>query len=233
MSGIVPPCWFAVAWTLAIVAGCDRPPTGPQAATGPSTSAPAEDSFTIQVARVRAGESDRIKIEASEVGDSELLQLAGLTGLRHLVCKRSRATDHGLTALRELTQLESLVLQGAPRVSDAGLSRLAGLMNLRTLNLGQTEVTDDGLVAVAGMTRLTLLRLGSSHVAGPGLAHLSGMQELRHLILQDAPLTDDGLSHLRGLRKLESLYVEQTRVTPDGIADLLRTFPHLHVHPHL
>ena len=53
-------------------------------------------------------------------------------------------TDAGLTELAALKRLHTLNL-GGTKVSDAGLKELAGLKQLQTLNLDATQVTDTGL----------------------------------------------------------------------------------------
>jgi hypothetical protein len=53
-------------------------------------------------------------------------------------------TDAGLTHLRGLTQLRGLYLDST-QVSDAGLVHLRGLTQLKTLDLSNTQVTDAGV----------------------------------------------------------------------------------------
>ncbi|MGE0605883.1 MAG: hypothetical protein AB7O62_02065 [Pirellulales bacterium] len=187
-----------------LVGGCQK--MAPPALPAAVSGRPALEE---QIAAVRSGGSTKIKIEGAII------------------------TDDDLQLLADLAPLESLVLQVPTEISDAGLAHLAGLMNLKTLNLKNSTVTDEGLAALAGLPRLELLRLGSSQVRGPGLRHIAELAELRHLILQKAPLADAGLAHLHGLGKLESLYVEETETTPEGLRALQKALPNLsHVHPH-
>jgi len=84
------------------------------------------------------------------------------------------------------------------RVTDEQLDALDGLQDkLRRINLSHTEVTDAGLSRIAGMRKLIQLRLASNRITDAGLECLEQLKELRHLHLIDAPIGDAGLEHLQ------------------------------------
>jgi hypothetical protein len=58
------------------------------------------------------------------------------------------------------------------RVTDAGLEQLAGLPELRDLNLAFTDLTGSGLAHLKGMTKLQTLSLGWSKVTDATLTNL-------------------------------------------------------------
>lgn len=73
----------------------------------------------------------------SERGDSILAAAADLPRLKELECK-GQATDAGLSHIRELTDLEVLVLEGT-QVGDDGLAHLSKLAKLKDLDLGDKQ----------------------------------------------------------------------------------------------
>ena len=72
--------------------------------------------------------------------------------------KGSQITDTGLSHLSGLTTLEWLEL-GNTQVSDQGLRYLNGLSNLYWLDVGSTQITDEGLTHLIGLKNLKLLHL--------------------------------------------------------------------------
>jgi internalin A len=63
-------------------------------------------------------------------------------------------------------------------VTDAGLKELAGLKNLRALNLGHTKVTGAGLQALTGLKDLQALDLQFTQASDAGLKGLAGLRSL-------------------------------------------------------
>jgi hypothetical protein len=145
----------------------------------------------------------------SRTGAALLLALAPWTA----VCIRAdEAEDKAVKAIKKLggriTRDEKAkgkpivrVFLVGPKVTDAGLKHLAGLMWLTVLDLTDTKVTD------------------------AGLKHLAGLKQLRELDLQDTKVTDAGLKHLAGLKKLKTLDLFGTQVTSKGKADLEEALP--------
>jgi hypothetical protein len=92
-----------------------------------------------------------------------------------------------------------------------GLKELAGLKCLQSLNLYQARVTNDGLKELAGLTTLRSLNLGRTRISDPALQGLAALKELRNLNLSGVPdlaedqFSDAGLKNLAGLENLEEL----------------------------
>ena len=110
-------------------------------------------------------------------------------------------------------------LDGTP-VTDAGLTHLKGLPQLRTLILSHSKITDAGLVHLKGLPQLQTLILNHSEVTDAGLEHLQGLTQLTVLGLSSTQITDAGLEHLQGLKQLRWLYLGRTQVTDAGVYEL-------------
>ena len=78
---------------------------------------------------------------------------------------------------------------------------------------------------LAGLTELRLLDLSHAKISDAGLRHLAGLRRLQSLRLYDvANVTDAGLAHLKGLTDLRELNLGITSVTGEGMkANCLQT----------
>jgi hypothetical protein len=112
-------------------------------------------------------------------------------------------------------------------MTDERLPLVAGLNELRFLQLGDTKVTDAGLKYLRGLTLLTDLDLSHTRVTDNGLADIEGLTHLESLQLQYTTITDAGLEHLRGLSRLEDLFLQNTGVTDAGVTKLKKALPNL------
>ena len=93
--------------------------------------------------------------------------------------------------------LKFLDLSDNPRIADAGVAALAGLENLRYLNLSNTGVT------------------------GTGFKGRVDMVSLYQLTLNDCPVTDESLAAIPHFPKLEELLLGRTNVTDKGLMSLI------------
>lgn len=111
---------------------------------------------------------------------------------------------------------------------DASLDRLAGLSNLRYLNLsGCASISDDGAKKICTLLpQLELLSLESTRVTDACLDNVARLANLRTLVLQNRPITDSGLAKLQPLSELRRLVLVSSKITDAGLA-YLRAFPHL------
>ena len=109
------------------------------------------------------------------------------------------ATDVDLTYLRELTELQTLDLCGAERVSSVGLENLKGLRKLRELNLSLIQLRDTDLGFIEGLNQLRVLDLGENYrITDAGLEHLKGLSQLQRLVIcRHAGVTDEGVKKLQ------------------------------------
>ena len=116
------------------------------------------------------------------------------------------ARNHGiedLTGLQYATNLKSLFLSDwwhGPGNQVSDLSPIAGLINLRTLNISNNPISD--LTPVSGLTNLTDLVLNKTLVSD--LSPVSGLTNLTRLSPGGSYISD--LSPIAGLINLEDLY---------------------------
>ncbi len=124
-----------------------------------------------------------------------------------------------MTALRQLRFAPEPALSRQP-ISDAGLAQLAGLTQLRQLNLAFIPVTGPGLTALQSMSSLESLSLPYTHLTDEGLVHIKGLKNLQSLSLSGTNITDAGLPNLAGLARLRTLTLYKTAVSDAGLASL-------------
>src|SRR5262249_39671451 len=93
-----------------------------------------------------------VRFEGNQGGDGDMVHLEPLTQLELLVPPVG-ITDAGLTHLKDLKQLRDIDLQ-TKSVGDAGMAHLRDLTELRTLALDGTQVGDAGLAHLQGLTQL-------------------------------------------------------------------------------
>jgi len=91
-----------------------------------------------------------IRYPNMKFGDEALGNLAGLASLKYLNilvgdASLSAITDQGLVHLSDLKALEYLRLDPCPRVTDAGLKHLEGMLELKELTLAQSRITLEGV----------------------------------------------------------------------------------------
>ena len=109
-------------------------------------------------------------------------------------------------------------------MTDAGLARLGGLVELEVLWCGNAEVTDAGLASLVKLKKLDVLELnGNPGVTDEGVRFLSeNLPGLKHLLVSRTGVTDAGLDYLNGFTGLEGLQVEGqgAKITNAGLARL-------------
>jgi Leucine-rich repeat (LRR) protein len=121
-----------------------------------------------------------------------------ITGVNLASTPVSDAQMSFLLPLRDLKKLDLRVTQ----IADPGLATVAKLTALEELNLSNTTVADAGLARLAGLAHLQTLRLAGTLVRGHGLESLKGLANLRELDLSGS-LVDDGA--LPAIGAIESL----------------------------
>ena len=144
---------------------------------------------------------------SAKVEDASLVPLARLGQLRSLVWTPSKSGDR-LVGVATLKQVHFLNLKYG-NFGDRGLQDLAGMTQLRALDLGGCQnITNDGLAVLGNFKSLEALDLSGTNITDPGMKHVAKLRELRQLGLGISGLVDfkgDGLRDLTGLRKLQDL----------------------------
>lgn len=109
------------------------------------------------------------------VDDAFFAQVSDLAGMERLDVDGTGMTDHALTHLASLSQLQVLEFGyscGGTQVTNAGLPEILRLSNLRLLNLTGTRVTGSGLSCLIALRKLEYLELNGNQTIGANLAAL-------------------------------------------------------------
>jgi Leucine rich repeat len=161
--------------------------------------------------------------------DDLLKKISGLPGLKTLRMKKTQATDEGLRHIGKMSELEELYIRDSRSVTDAGVSHLAHLANLKHVDISFSNLTNDSLVLLSSLPRMEKLCLQGNHFSEDGLARLNGRDRLKELWIGGSgavQITNAGLAHLRDFKKLEVLDLQRSRVTASGL-DQLMELPNL------
>jgi serine/threonine protein kinase/predicted RNA-binding Zn-ribbon protein involved in translation (DUF1610 family) len=128
-------------------------------------------------------------------------------------------TDRDLAVLAGLTNLKDLNLDHSD-VTDEGLKEVARATNLVSLSLTNTQVTNAGLAELRPLTRLEFLRLDRLPITGAGMAHLSAFPRLKTLSLYKTGVIDHDLAVLKHLPLLEEISLDDTQIGDAGLRHL-------------
>ena len=177
---------------LLVMTGCAREP-------GQHTAArqPLEASWDEQVAAVRDGTSDVLRVDHATVSDDELPALEGLEdNLRRINLSRAVVTDAAMAQIGKMRELMQLRI-ASPHITDAGMAHLANLQHLRYLHLLDAPINDAGLDHLHGLKSLESVYLDHTNVTGEGLAKLLKALPGVHLHIDDHhhPLDKHGSEH--------------------------------------
>lgn len=135
--------------------------------------------------RARSNQVDLSSLAAFRPNDLQELNAAG-----------KEITDSQLANIAGLTGLQELCLSLNP-VTDAGMIHLKGLTALKTLNLGGTWITDDGLRSLRDMHDLQVLDLAGTRITNAAADHLVHLRSLRRLRMEGTGIGQESLEKLR------------------------------------
>jgi hypothetical protein len=167
--------------------------------------------------------------EGSDPTDDDLRVLENLADVQQLtLTNRKKITDAGLSHLAGLKHLNVLVLNGTS-VRGPGLRYLRGLQQMEGLAFSSTPLADDGLEHLAALTKLQWLHLNDTRVTDEGLRRLAGMKCLEDIQLVNTAVTDAGLKHVESLHRLKRILLRGTKTTHEGRAALQKALPNCRV----
>lgn len=135
-------------------------------------------------------------------------------------------TDADLTRIGTLKQLRRLNLSHT-KISDLGLEHLRDLENVTYLNCHYCEfISDGGIAYLKRWVNLEYLNLRGTEVTSRVFEHIANMKKLKILDVGFSRVNDDGFDALASLEKLEELHIGGDKMT--GLAlPLLRLLPSL------
>jgi hypothetical protein len=158
--------------------------------------------------------------------DQSLENLRFVTKLRSLSLSCIPITDHGLSHLHYVPELEELNLHGCKKITDAGLVHVGKLTNLRCLDLGATKIGDAGMAHLQKLANLEQLEVFyHTKITNAGLSYLAGMNKLRYLRISFTKVGDRGLVHLEKLPALSHIVLGRTKVSEAGVERLRLALP--------
>ena len=147
-----------------------------------------------------------------ELNDSQLTNIAFLTGLESLDVEETDVSDKGLQALRGMNRLREIDLHST-MITGRGFKFLAQLPNLETINAGSNRIGDDGIEYLIALKKLKELHLSRGGLTNQALVSLSRMPQLTILDIQyNNRITDAGIAQLSRLKNLEILQIGETSI---------------------
>jgi internalin A len=161
-----------------------------------------------------------LTLEAEDAKDGHLVFLGSLSRLERLTLRLPRVSAKGLLRLKDMANLQSLVLKGL-YFDDSVMPLLAGLKDLEELTLADTSVTDAGLIHLNGCEELRRLYLHRTLVQGKGLEALRGLKRLRLLGLRNVPWGDGAAEAVRALNALVELDLRGNILKPAELETIL------------
>jgi len=209
--------------------GCQ--PAASTAKSDAQAQLPAELSWPEQIARVRQGQSEEIRLEQIPVPPNDLSQLAELKGLKTLILDAGLVDDAHVSSLAGLSGLEHLRLRSSP-LSDQGLVELASyrLDRLMILNIPQAQPTARGLAALAALPRIRQLRIAGRQIDDAAIASLLQWPALTSLHLISPNISEAALKTIAAMPELSSFYIDDCPLSDEAWEQLFRQRPQLHVH---
>lgn len=173
----------------------------------------------------RLADFSHLYLDGSDAGDEilEALSNTRLPNLTNLGLEGCLVTDAGMTHLGKVKQIKHLDLAGT-LITDRGLRHLKDSRNLLTLNLTRRADTSFSLEFTDDGVKKTPnfpdREKVNTQITGAGLKHLSGLTRLYALYLDGAKIDDDDLQYLARLDQIESLDLSRTSITDAGLVHL-------------
>ncbi|KAF4044280.1 Leucine rich repeat [Phytophthora infestans] len=139
--------------------------------------------------------------------ESDAAVLQYLTKLQELELRKCRIMKRGFQFISRLKHLERLEVAETALTDSRLLEICNNAINLKALNVSNTEISDSGTTGLTKLKELRILGLDTSGITNRALANLSFLPQLERLDLFGANITDNGLMHLIPLHKLQELAI--------------------------
>jgi hypothetical protein len=124
----------------------------------------------------------RLSIGKQLYGPKWLQRVLGSHAPMHVMSIEGEMSDEDITQLRLLPELYELLLRNGERhVSDAGVKDIGALTSLHRLAIASPKITDDGVSHLAGLANLRHLEL-PHQISDAAMIHLHGLTSLETLI---------------------------------------------------
>lgn len=159
------------------------------------------------------------------VGDAELASLAPLANLEQLLLYRLEATGTGFAGFECGDSLRMLVVDQGSGITDEGLAVIAERFpHLEELVIAADQLTSTGLSAIAGLKELKRVNITSRSLGDDFLSALAGHDEIVHLELiqpeATPPFTPETLAALKACASLRRIDITSTSFLPGTVESL-------------
>ena len=173
-----------------------------------------------------------LSINWTKITDDNLIHLKNLKNLEELILnKNDNLTGKGLVHLKDLKSLRNLTLT-SDSVNNNSIQYICQLGSLNSLVISMTNITDDGVLQLKCVPNLKTLYL-PSQITDKGFENLKGLNSLEELVTSSDVLTNAGLKHLENLPLLKKLSISSVNVTSEGIERLSKSHPNLEININL
>jgi Leucine-rich repeat (LRR) protein len=164
------------------------------------------DIFTTQISDATVKQArtlkqlERLHIAATRCTDLSIELLKGHPTLKELYAGGC-VSDVGLTRLKELP-LKRLSVGWTAKISDPGLALIPkAVPDLEWLDLnGARKITDAGVANLRGLTKLSGLSLYETEIGNPALDAIKEMKSLKSVNIKRTNVTDAGIEDLKKAR---------------------------------
>jgi beta-lactamase regulating signal transducer with metallopeptidase domain len=190
-----------------------------------------------------------MRYDGEWLGDAIIERIVALKALRELSLGHCGVTDEGVRRLEAMPQLTLLSLNNEGRLTDAALTSIGKLENLKSLSLssyvateqlGRLKFSADGIRRLIGLQqleelhlvgqavpaealvfpRLKALSLGLDEIDDEAAERIATMRDLKALNLVCTKITNDGLKKIAELPALARLNLDSHVITDAGIGNL-------------
>ena len=169
---------------------------------------------------VRIRNLKRLKAAYSYV-DANTVQSIVELPLTELALKGCTLRDKELSLIAGMTQLRELDVSDND-IGDNGVAHLSRLKNLTTLSLGGTELSDAGLEYVLKIPTLQRLDLSDTSIAGTSIPKLKGLPALSAMDLGGLTISPAVARSLAEMSNLRLLQLDHCKIGDAAVAELAK-----------
>ena len=192
---------------------------------------------------------EKLNLGHSRVTIASIKKMNLFTSLKELNASGIELNDEAVEVIGQLTQLESLNLDGNRTINSDRMIYLEGLVNLRRLSLNNTAISENAFAAMRNLDNLEYLSFIGTNITGEGFykirkrkslkklrhinanntsfgvygfAGIQGLTELRTLNVRTAIVSDPSLKGLKGLKKLTKLDLGFNTLSDVGVKEITK-----------
>lgn len=163
-------------------------------------------------------------LTGTDILDDVIDVIAAQDNIVNLVIKKTRITDGGMSKLADMANLQTLNLPS--QITDAGLQIISTFKSLQRLDASFTAISDHGIEHLTRLSNLQELYLSDTKVTDAAFDHLLKMRKLKTIFLSGTVVTDNGIARLEDCQQLEHVELRDTKTTEVGLARLRQKLPH-------